>query len=144
MIFFIDSCIFYDFLSKHSERDIISFRTVKIDIFSRNCDMFPRLNSGERPQRGCSGLAILGGWLRYSQRGHESPITASKHSKGKIFPESARAKTKDDSPIDSSVKDCGTYLNLENGNFETGNISWMQICSCGWTKRTSIKGLRIH
>ena len=41
---------------------------------------------------------------------HESPITASKYSKGKIHP--------DDSPIDFSINDYGTSLDLENGNLK--------------------------
>ena len=59
-------------------------------------------------------------------------------------PEFARVGAIDDSPIDSSVNDYRMSLDHENRNFKTGNISRMQICSCSWTKRTSIKGLRIH
>ncbi len=73
---------------------------------------------------------------------------ATKYSKRKIPLESARAGAEDDSPIDNPVIDPGmnTTTNQIIGMAHIASTvrQELQICSCGWSKVTSIRGLKIH
>ena len=92
-----------------------------------------------------------------------TPKKATNTNTEKIPLESARAGAEDDSQADYTVTDYGTDMTMswirtktiENSTMSRMNASIedsggaiegkkLQICSCGWQKVTTVKGLRIH
>lgn len=73
---------------------------------------------------------------------------ATNRFNGRIPLESARAGVEDDSVTDYTATDLGTdktkrkEIAAQTTNNEADKS--LQICSCGWKKITSIKGLKIH
>ena len=101
----------------------------------------------ERPQRGCHGLAIHDGRLRRLKSAQRPPLIATKSPKRKTPLESARAGAEDDSSADNLVTDPGmnTTTNQIIGTNQVTPAAGQecQVCSCGCSKVTSIRGLRI-
>ena len=116
----------------------------------RPCDSMERqLAGGNRPQRGCHGLATRGSGTQH-ERWESHPPMATKNYKEKIPLESARAGAEDDSSVDNTVIDPGTKQTtakmigtIPETATSTPGIK-LQRCSCGWAKVTSYAGLRIH
>ena len=80
------------------------------------------------------------------------PPKASKKLKRKIPLESARAGAEDDSTLDNTVNDLGTEtdMSMESTSQKTSSRSAvskdmeLQVCVCGWSKATTVRGLKIH
>lgn len=108
------------------------------------------LAGGNRPHRGWQGLATHVGRIHQYTVAWIHPTMATKTSKRRIPPESARAGVQDDSLADHLVTDHGTEttMNPMIGMAVDGAIVQeghsLQSCICGWKKITSEKGLRIH
>uniref|UniRef100_A0A3B1K6T8 Reverse transcriptase domain-containing protein n=1 Tax=Astyanax mexicanus TaxID=7994 RepID=A0A3B1K6T8_ASTMX len=73
---------------------------------------------------------------------------ATLKKKSAIPQESARAGLEDDSQADNMVTDSGTDMTTRSGlSIEAGGmVSGKELltCVCGWSKVTSVRGLRIH
>lgn len=76
------------------------------------------------------------------------PLNATESEQRNIPPEPARAGAQDGSMTDSMVTDSGTDMTTsKNTAHETTTAAAghsLQVCTCGWAKITSFRGLRTH
>ncbi|MGH0158657.1 UNVERIFIED_CONTAM: hypothetical protein FKN15_046358 [Acipenser sinensis] len=69
-----------------------------------------------------------------------------------VYTKSARAEAEDDSTLDNTVNDLGTEMDvsMESTSQKTSSKSAvskdmeLQVCVCGWSKATTVRGLKIH
>ncbi len=95
---------------------------VKVQLATRErpCDSMERqLTGGNRPQRGCYGLATHSSRLHYPIRVQEPPYLATKSSKRRIPLESARTGAQEDSQTDPPVMTLGMDMTSKEGRSKT-------------------------
>ncbi len=78
-----------------------------------------QLIGGNRPQRGCYGLATHSSRLRHPIRVQEPPYLATKSSKRRIPLESARAGAQEDSQTDPPVMTLAMDMTSKEGSSKT-------------------------